>query len=146
MVDKLSVFAYEVTKISREVGTAGELGGQAIVEGVSGIWRELTTDVNVLAANLTTQVRAIAEVTKAVALGDLSKKITVPASGEIADLKQTINTMVDQLRTFAEEVTRCVQSESDARLNPTASRSKSAPAASSAARLACPASPARGRR
>lgn len=107
MVDKLSVFAYEVTKISREVGTAGELGGQAIVEGVSGIWRELTTDVNVLAANLTTQVRAIAEVTKAVALGDLSKKITVPASGEIADLKQTINTMVDQLRTFAEEVTRC---------------------------------------
>ena len=145
MVDKLSVFAYEVTKISREVGTAGELGGQAIVEGVSGIWRELTTDVNVLAANLTTQVRAIAEVTKAVALGDLSKKITVPASGEIADLKQTINTMVDQLRTFAEEVTRCVLRCPNA-TDDAASRSKSARAASSAARLACPACPARGRR
>jgi HAMP domain-containing protein/signal transduction histidine kinase/CheY-like chemotaxis protein len=106
MVDQLSAFAAEVTRVAREVGTDGILGGQAQVEGVSGTWRGLTDNVNQLAANLTTQVRAIADVTTAVAKGDLSQKITVDAKGEIAQLKSTINTMVDQLSSFADEVTR----------------------------------------
>jgi HAMP domain-containing protein/CheY-like chemotaxis protein/GAF domain-containing protein len=106
MVDQLSAFAAEVTRVAREVGTEGMLGGQAQVEGVSGTWRGLTDNVNLLAANLTTQVRAIAEVTTAVAQGDLSQKIRVDAKGEIAELKGTINTMVDQLSAFAGEVTR----------------------------------------
>ena len=99
-------FAAEVTRVAREVGTEGILGGQATVEGVSGTWRGLTDNVNLLANNLTSQVRAIADVTTAVAKGDLSQKITVDAKGEIAQLKGTINTMVDQLSAFAGEVTR----------------------------------------
>src|SRR5437764_2618198 len=106
MVDQLSSFADEVTRVGREVGTEGKLGGQAQVEGVSGTWRDLTNNVNQLADNLTNQVRNIAGVTTAVARGDLSRKITVEASGEILELKSTINTMVDQLRGFADEVTR----------------------------------------
>jgi CheY-like chemotaxis protein/signal transduction histidine kinase/HAMP domain-containing protein len=106
MVDQLRAFAAEVTRVAREVGTDGQLGGQAQVEGVSGVWRDLTENVNTLAGNLTTQVRAIADVTTAVARGDLSQKIAVEASGEIAQLASTINTMVDQLDTFAAEVTR----------------------------------------
>ena len=106
MVDQLRSFAAEVTRVAREVGTEGQLGGQATVEGVSGTWRDLTESVNQLADNLTDQVRNIAQVTTAVATGDLSKKITVDAQGEIAELKDTINTMVDQLRSFAAEVTR----------------------------------------
>ncbi|WP_412068754.1 HAMP domain-containing protein [Rubrivirga sp. IMCC43871] len=106
MVDQLSAFASEVTRVAREVGTEGELGGQAKVPGVSGTWKELTDNVNSMANNLTTQVRNIAEVTTAVANGDLSKKITVEVQGEIAELKDTINTMVDQLSSFASEVTR----------------------------------------
>src|SRR5205807_5783348 len=101
-----SSFAAEVTRVAREVGTEGVLGGQARVRGVSGIWRELTDNVNFMANNLTTQVRNIAEVTTAVANGDLSKKITVDVKGEVRELKNTINTMVDQLRSFADEVTR----------------------------------------
>ncbi|WP_426446779.1 HAMP domain-containing protein [Paenibacillus sp. S-38] len=106
MVDQLSTFASEVTRVAREVGTEGELGGQADVQGVSGTWRDLTESVNSMASNLTNQVRNIAEVTTAVAQGDLSKKITVDAKGEILQLKSTINTMVEQLSTFASEVTR----------------------------------------
>src|SRR5471032_928135 len=106
MVDQLRSFASEVTRVAREVGTDGKLGGQAIVPGVAGTWKDLTDKVNLLAANLTTQVRNIAEVTTAVARGDLSKKITVNVSGEILQLKETINTMVDQLNGFAGEVTR----------------------------------------
>jgi CheY-like chemotaxis protein/HAMP domain-containing protein len=106
MVDQLRAFAAEVTRVAREVGTDGRLGGQAQVEGVSGVWRDLTENVNQLAANLTTQVRAIAEVTTAVARGDLSRTIAVEAAGEIAELADTINTMVDRLDTFAAEVTR----------------------------------------
>ncbi len=106
MVDQLSSFADEVSRVAREVGTEGKLGGQAQVEGVSGTWRELTNNVNFMAGNLTNQVRNIADVTTAVANGDLSKKITVDAQGEILELKDTINTMVDQLRAFAAEVTR----------------------------------------
>ena len=106
MVDQLSAFAAEVTRVAREVGTEGKLGGQAQVEGVSGTWRGLTENVNTLANNLTDQVRNIAEVTTAVAQGDLSKKITVDARGEVLQLKSTINTMVDQLSSFAAEVTR----------------------------------------
>jgi CheY-like chemotaxis protein/HAMP domain-containing protein len=106
MVDQLSAFASEVTRMAREVGTEGKLGGQAKVPGVAGIWQDLTDNVNLLAANLTTQVRNIAEVTTAVARGDLSRKITVDVSGEILELKNTINTMVDQLNAFASEVTR----------------------------------------
>ena len=106
MVDQLSSFASEVTRVAREVGTEGELGGQAEVQGVSGTWKDLTDNVNSMASNLTTQVRAIAEVTTAVAKGDLSKKISVGARGEILELKNTINTMVDQLSSFASEVTR----------------------------------------
>ncbi len=106
MVDQLNSFAGEVTRVAREVGTEGKLGGQAQVPGVAGTWKDLTDNVNLLAANLTTQVRNIADVTIAVAGGDLSKKITVDASGEILRLKETINTMVDQLNSFAGEVTR----------------------------------------
>ena len=106
MVDQLNSFASEVTRVAREVGTEGKLGGQARVEGVGGTWKDLTDNVNSMAENLTGQVRNIAEVTTAVALGDLSKKITVDVKGEILELKSTINTMVDQLNSFAGEVTR----------------------------------------
>jgi HAMP domain-containing protein/signal transduction histidine kinase len=106
MVDQLSSFASEVTRVAREVGTEGKLGGQAAVEGVAGTWKDLTDSVNSMASNLTAQVRNIADVTTAVARGDLSKKITVDVRGEILELKDTINTMVDQLRSFAAEVTR----------------------------------------
>ncbi|HYE30686.1 MAG TPA: HAMP domain-containing protein, partial [Methylomirabilota bacterium] len=106
MVDQLRSFAAEVTRVAREVGTEGKLGGQARVEGVSGTWKDLTDNVNSMAGNLTAQVRNIAEVTKAVANGDLSKKITVDVKGEILELKNTVNTMVDQLSSFAAEVTR----------------------------------------
>ncbi|AIE86377.1 HAMP domain-containing protein [Fimbriimonas ginsengisoli] len=106
MVDQLRAFADEVTRVAREVGTEGILGGQAKVPGVSGTWKDLTDNVNLLAGNLTEQVRNIAKVTTAVANGDLSQKITVDAKGEILDLKNTVNTMVDQLGSFADEVTR----------------------------------------
>jgi HAMP domain-containing protein/signal transduction histidine kinase len=106
MVDQLSAFAGEVTRVAREVGTDGRLGGQAIVQGVSGTWKDLTDNVNVMASNLTAQVRSIAQVTTAVAKGDLSQKIRVDARGEILELKETVNTMVDQLSAFAGEVTR----------------------------------------
>src|SRR5437899_2791138 len=106
MVEQLRSFAAEVTRVAREVGTEGRLGGQAVVPGVAGTWKDLTDSVNLLAANLTTQVRNIAEVTTAVARGDLSRKITVDVKGEILELKNTINTMVDQLNAFAGEVTR----------------------------------------
>ncbi|WP_165252761.1 HAMP domain-containing protein [Paludisphaera soli] len=106
MVDQLNSFASEVTRVAREVGTEGKLGGQAQVQGVGGVWKDLTDNVNGMAGNLTAQVRNIAEVTTAVANGDLSKKITVPVKGEILELKDTINTMVDQLNSFASEVTR----------------------------------------
>jgi HAMP domain-containing protein/CheY-like chemotaxis protein/signal transduction histidine kinase len=106
MVDQLSSFASEVTRVAREVGTEGKLGGQARVTGVGGTWKDLTDNVNSMAGNLTAQVRNIAEVTTAVANGDLSKKITVDVQGEILELKDTINTMVDQLSSFASEVTR----------------------------------------
>ena len=106
MVDQLNAFANEVTRVAREVGTEGKLGGQAEVKGVGGVWKDLTDNVNLMAANLTSQVRNIAEVTTAVANGDLSKKITVDVRGEILELKNTINVMVDQLNAFAGEVTR----------------------------------------
>jgi HAMP domain-containing protein/CheY-like chemotaxis protein/signal transduction histidine kinase len=106
MVDQLSSFASEVTRVAREVGTEGKLGGQAIVKGVGGVWKDLTDSVNSMAGNLTAQVRNIAEVTTAIANGDLSRKITVDVRGEILELKNTINTMVDQLNAFASEVTR----------------------------------------
>jgi len=106
MVDQLSSFASEVTRVAREVGTEGKLGGQAEVKGVAGVWKDLTDNVNFMAGNLTSQVRNIANVTTAVANGDLSKKITVDVKGEILELKDTINTMVDQLNRFASEVTR----------------------------------------
>ena len=106
MVDQLNAFASEVTRVAREVGTEGRLGGQANVRGVAGTWKDLTDNVNSMASNLTGQVRNIAEVTTAVANGDLSKKITVDVKGEILELKDTINTMVDQLNAFAGEVTR----------------------------------------
>src|SRR5947208_2975474 len=106
MVDQLSGFASEVTRVAREVGTEGRLGGQAEVEGVSGTWKDLTDSVNHMAGNLTAQVRNIAAVTTAVANGDLSKKITVDVRGEILELKQTINTLVEQLNSVATEVTR----------------------------------------
>src|SRR5206468_5927975 len=105
MVDQLSSFASEVTRVAREVGTEGKLGGQADVRGVAGTWKDLTDSVNSMAGNLTAQVRNIAEVTTAVANGNLSKKITVDVRGEILELKDTINTMVDQLSSFASEVT-----------------------------------------
>src|SRR5437667_6896356 len=106
MIKQLSVFTSEVTRVAREVGTDGKLGGQAKVREVSGVWKDLTESVNSMASNLTDQVRNIAEVTIAVANGDLSKKITVDVRGEILQLQETINTMVDQLRSFASEVTR----------------------------------------
>src|SRR5207249_3458089 len=106
MVDQLNAFASEVNRVAREVGTQGKLGGQAKVEGVAGAWKDLTDNVNSMAGNLTAQVRNIAEVTRAVANGDLSRKIGVDVKGEILELKNTINTMVDQLRGFASEVTR----------------------------------------
>ena len=106
MVDQLGSFADEVTRVAREVGTDGRLGGQAVVPNAAGTWRDLTVNVNELASNLTMQVRNIAQVTTAVARGDLSQKITVEARGEILELKSTVNTMVDQLGSFADEVTR----------------------------------------
>src|SRR6202023_2537103 len=106
MVDQLNGFAAEVTRVAREVGTEGKLGGQAQVPGVAGTWKDLTDSVNFMASNLTGQVRNIAEVTTAVARGDLSKKITADVRGEILEVKNTINTMVDQLNGFASEVTR----------------------------------------
>src|SRR5204863_474722 len=105
-VDQLNAFSGEVTRVAREVGTDGKLGGQAQVPGAAGTWKDLTDNVNPMAANLTGQVRNIAEVTTAVAKGDLSKKITVDVKGEILELKSTINTMVDQLNAFASEVSR----------------------------------------
>src|SRR5204863_946339 len=101
MVDQLNSFASEVTRVAREVGTEGKLGGQAQVPGVAGTWKDLTDNVNFMASNLTAQVRNIADVATAIAGGDLSKKITVNVSGEILQLKETINTMVDQLNAFA---------------------------------------------
>src|SRR4029077_11049083 len=106
MVEKLRIFADEVSRVAREVGTEGRLGGQASVPGVGGTWKDLTENVNAMAGNLTVQVRNIAHVTTAVARGDLSRKITVDVRGEILELKDTINTMVDQLNGFASEVTR----------------------------------------
>ncbi|HZI94621.1 MAG TPA: HAMP domain-containing protein, partial [Patescibacteria group bacterium] len=106
MIEQLGVFSSEVTRVAREVGSAGKLGGQARVPGAGGVWKDLTESVNSMASNLTAQVRNIAEVTIAVASGDLSRKITVNVSGEILQLKEAINTMVDQLRSFASEVTR----------------------------------------
>ena len=106
MVDQLNSFASEVTRGAREVGAEGKLGGQAQVKDVAGTWKDLTDNVNAMATNLTGQVRNIAEVTTAVARGDLSRKITVDVKGEILELKDTINTMVDQLNSFASEVTR----------------------------------------
>ena len=106
MVDQLNAFASEVTRVAREVGTEGKLGGQAQVPGVAGTWKDLTDNVNFMASNLTAQVRNIAEVATAIAGGDLSKKITVDVRGEILLLKETLNTMVEQLRSFAAEVTR----------------------------------------
>src|SRR5436190_935141 len=104
MVEQLNAFASEVTRVAKEVGTDGKLGGQAQVKGVGGVWKDLTENVNQLAANLTGQVRNIAEVTTAIARGDLSKKITVDVRGEIAELKATINTLVDQLNAFSWKV------------------------------------------
>ena len=106
MVDQLNGFASEVTRVAREVGTEGKLGGQAEVPGVAGTWKDLTDNVNSMASNLTGQVRNIADVATAIANGDLSRKITVDVKGEILELKNTINTMVDQLNAFASEVTR----------------------------------------
>src|SRR5207244_2537524 len=106
MVDQLNSFSSEVTRVALEVGTEGKLGGQAHVKGVAGTWKDLTDSVNQMASNLTGQVRNIAEVTTAVAKGDLSRKITVDVKGEILELKNTINTMVDQLNSFGSEVTR----------------------------------------
>src|SRR2546428_2260253 len=115
MVDQLNGFASEVTRVAREVGTEGRLGGQANVPGVSGTWKDLTDNVNSMARNLSAQVRNSAEVTTAVAKGDLSKKITVDVRGEILELKNTINVMVDQLNAFAGEVTRVARERSEER-------------------------------
>src|SRR5436190_6725331 len=106
MVDQLSAFADQVTRVARDVGVEGKLGGQAEVRGVSGVWKELTDNVNLMASNLTGQVRDIANVTTAVANGDLTRKITVEVRGELLELKNTVNTMVDQLNGFAAEDTR----------------------------------------
>src|SRR5690606_38628151 len=105
MVDQLSSFASEVTRVAREVGTEGKLGGQARVEGVSGTWKDLTDNVNSMANNLTTQVRGIADVVTAVARGNLKRKLSLEAKGEIAELADTINNMIDTLATFADQVT-----------------------------------------
>ncbi len=115
MVDQLNAFAGEVIRVSKEVGTDGKLGGQAEVKGVGGTWKDLTENVNMLASNLTSQVRNIAKVTTAVATGDLSQKITVEAKGEILQLKETINKMVDQLGMFASEVTRVARNQNGVR-------------------------------
>src|SRR5674476_1183551 len=115
MVDQLRSCASEVTRVAREVGTDGKLGGQAIVPGVAGTWKDLTDSVNAMCGNLTAQVRNIANVTTAVARGDLSRKITVNVRGEILELKETINTMVDQLNAFAGEVTRVARVTSPAK-------------------------------
>ena len=122
MVEQLGNFSAEVTRVAREVGTEGKLGGQAKVKGVAGVWKDLTDNVNSMAGNLTSQVRNIADVTKAVAAGDLSKKITVDVKGELAELKNTINTMVDQLRSFAAEVTRVAREVGTERLENVAPR------------------------
>src|SRR5436853_5159943 len=106
MVDRLNAFASEASRVAREVGTDGKLGGQAVVPGIAGTWKDLTDNVNSMANNLTSQVRNIADVTTAVAMGELAKKIDVDARGEILELKNTLNTMVDQLSAFAKEVTR----------------------------------------
>src|SRR5437773_8991281 len=106
MVDQLNAFTGEVTRVAREVGTEGRLGGQAEVEGVSGVWKDLTDNVNFMASNLTGQVRNIAKVATAVATGDLRQKITLDVQGELLALKDTITTMVDQINSFAAEVTR----------------------------------------
>src|SRR5947209_3418708 len=106
MVDQLNGFASEVTRVAREVGSEGILGGQALVPGVAGTWKNLTDNVNSMASNLTGQVRNIADVATAIARGDLSRKITVDVKGEILELKNTVNTMVDQLNAFASEVSR----------------------------------------
>src|ERR1700761_4806275 len=106
MVDQLRTFATEVTRVARDVGTEGVLGGQAEIEGVQGMWNDLTISVNAMAENLTTQVRDIAQVTTAVAKGDLTRKVTAECKGEIFKLKFTINNMVDQLQQFAQEVTK----------------------------------------
>src|SRR6185369_1906447 len=106
LVDQLNSFSSEVTRVAREVGTEGKLGGQAEVKGIGGTWKDLTDSVNQMASNLTGQVRNIAEVTTAVARGDLSRKITVDVKGEILELKNTINNLVDQLNSFSSEVTR----------------------------------------
>jgi HAMP domain-containing protein len=132
MVDQLNAFSGEVTRVAREVGTEGQLGGQAHVPGVAGTWKDLTDSVNAMAGSLTTQVRNIADVTKAVAAGDLSRKITVDVKGEMLELKNTINTMVDQLSGFASEVHARGARGGHRR-------------ACSAARRTSPASPARGR-
>ena len=106
MVDQLSSFAAEVTRVAREVGTDGELGGQAVVPGVAGTWKDLTDNVNLMAGNLTVQLRDVSKVATAIASGDLTQKVTVDVRGEILQIKNVINTMVDQLRSFAAEVTR----------------------------------------
>src|SRR5438132_1238833 len=105
MVDQLNAFANEVTRVAREVGTEGKLGGQAEVRGVGGVWKDLTDNVNIMASNLTDQVRGIARVVTAVAQGDLKRKLTVEAKGEVAALGETINEMTDTLATFADQVT-----------------------------------------
>ena len=132
MVDQLNSFAAEVTRVAKEVGTEGKLGGQAEVKGVSGTWKDLTDNVNIMASNLTKQVRGIVKVVTAVANGDLSQKFILEAKGEVAALAETINNMTDTLRTFADQVT-----DGGAR-----GRHRRA---SSAARRRCPASPACGR-
>jgi HAMP domain-containing protein len=137
MVAQLAAFTSEVSRVAREVGTEGKLGGQARVPGVGGTWKDLTDNVNAMAANLTGQVRNIAEVTTAVANGDLSKKITVDVKGEILELKNTVNTMVDQLNAFA---TRWWTSSTPSLPKCRGWRARSAPRASSAARRRSPAS------
>ena len=131
MVDQLNGFAAEVTRVAREVGTEGKLGGQAHVPGVAGTWKDLTDNVNTMANNLTNQVRGIVKVVTAVANGDLRQRLTVESKGEVAALADTINSMTDTLATFADQVTRW--------------RARSASKAGSAARRTCRAPPARGR-
>ena len=117
MVDQLNAFASEVTRVAREVGSEGKLGGQASVKGVAGTWKDLTDSVNTMAGNLTSQVRNIADVTTAVANGDLSRKITVEAAGEILELKDTINTMVDQNQRIPHPKARALHAKSDPKEN-----------------------------
>ncbi|MBI2386612.1 MAG: HAMP domain-containing protein [Elusimicrobia bacterium] len=134
MVDNLNTFAAEVTRVAKEVGTEGKLGGQAQVPKVAGVWKGLTDTVNMMAGNMSSQLRNISQVATAVANGDLSQKITVDVKGEVLELKNTINKMVDNLNTFAAEVTRVAKGPG-----------RSAPRASSAARRRCPGSAASGR-